>query len=304
MIRKGAFWKIGRFIYGSLLLKRTIPLIASFKLTYRCNLSCLACPFHLRAHEAGANMDKETALSCLDSLAGRGCPIVVFEGGEPLLWKDRDFGFSDLAQYARKRFACVAVTTNGTYPLDVPADIVWVSIDGTRKTHNLLRSGSFDQVMENLGATGHKKVFAHLTLNRLNKDDIPGIIPVLSAIPAIKGITVQLFYPYHQGEQPLSLTKEERCDALRQILSLKSSGYPVMNSSWSLKAMMGNTWPCRADLLANVNPDGAVSTGCYVKSRGKIDCSQCGFTPVAEASGACRLIPGSIMAGFRIFLSA
>ncbi|MCX5856289.1 MAG: hypothetical protein NTZ24_17245, partial [Deltaproteobacteria bacterium] len=26
-----------------------VPLFASFKLTYRCNLSCVACPFHMRA---------------------------------------------------------------------------------------------------------------------------------------------------------------------------------------------------------------------------------------------------------------
>jgi MoaA/NifB/PqqE/SkfB family radical SAM enzyme len=248
-------------------------------------------------------MDKNTAESCLDKLADRGCPIVVFEGGEPLLWKEKESSFSDLARYARKRFACVAVTTNGTYPLDVPADIIWVSIDGTREIHNQLRSWSFDQVMDNLNHTDHKKVFAHLTLNSLNHKDTPELIRMLTDIPAIKGITVQLFYPYNQGEEPLALTRQERIDALREILVLKSSGYPVMNSSWGLKAMMENAWTCRADLLANVNPDGTFSTGCYVKSRGRIDCSQCGFTPVAEASGASLLIPGSIMAGFRIFLS-
>jgi len=304
MIPLESFWRLCRFFYGSFIRHREIPLIASFKLTYRCNLSCQACPFHLRAGEASAHMNKEIALSCLDSLAGRGCPIVVFEGGEPLLWQDGDFGFSDLARYARERFACVAVTTNGTYPLDVPTDIVWISIDGTRETHNRLRSESFDLIMENLGNTSHKKVFAHLTLNRLNRKDIPDLIRILAAIPAIKGITVQLFYPYNQGEHSLALSGEERCDALHQILSLKHSGYPVMNSTWSLRAMMKNTWPCRSDLLANVNPDGTISTGCYVQGRGKIDCSQCGFTPVAEASGAYRLIPGSIMAGFRIFFSA
>ncbi len=67
--------------------------------------------------------------------------------------------------------------------------------------------------------------------------------------------------------------------------------------------MIDNSWSCREKLLANVNPDGRVVLGCYVKDRGEVVCSQCGFTPVAEASGAYSLIPGPLMAGLRIFLS-
>jgi len=67
--------------------------------------------------------------------------------------------------------------------------------------------------------------------------------------------------------------------------------------------MIRNDWHCRDWLLANVDPDGSMHTGCYVKNRGEIDCSECGFTPVAEASGAFDLRPGSILAGWRLFLS-
>jgi ethanolamine utilization microcompartment shell protein EutS len=66
--------------------------------------------------------------------------------------------------------------------------------------------------------------------------------------------------------------------------------------------MIDNSWQCRERLLANVIPDGRVTLGCYVKDRGEIVCSQCGFTPVAEASGAYSLLPGPLMAGLRIFL--
>jgi len=248
-------------------------------------------------------MDMDTACDCLDRLADMGCPIVVFEGGEPLLWSDNYFRFSDLVLSARKKFACVAATTNGTLPLDVPTDIIWVSVDGTRDIHNHLRNGSYDLVMENMKTAKHKRIYVHITLNRLNRKDLPDMVRTVSAIPTVKGITVQLFYPYGQGEEPLALEQEDRSQTLRSVLELKNSGFPILNSAWSLNAMADNSWKCRENLLANVNPDGSISKGCYVKNRGVVECGQCGFTPVAEASGAYSLVPESILAGMRIFLS-
>ena len=70
----------------------------------------------------------------------------------------------------------------------------------------------------------------------------------------------------------------------------------------SLRAMIRNDWTCREDLLINVDPDGLITQGCYVKGRGKVDCRSCGFTPVAEASAALALHPGSILAGWRAYL--
>ena len=88
-------------------------------------------------------MGWRAATAALDALHRAGCRIVVFEGGEPLLWRDGARSFADLARCARERFLCTAATTNGTLPLDVPVDVLWVSLDGTRETHNRLRSGSW-----------------------------------------------------------------------------------------------------------------------------------------------------------------
>ena len=65
--------------------------------------------------------------------------------------------------------------------------------------------------------------------------------------------------------------------------------------------MIENSWRCHDDILINVDPNGEIVQGCYVKNRGDVRCSECGFTPVAEASGAIDLLPGSILAGWRIF---
>jgi Fe-coproporphyrin III synthase len=298
----GKYASILRFFFRTRMLGHDCPLIASFKLTYRCNLACLACPFHLLSGGAGTHMDWDTACSTLDTLSEMGCPIVVFEGGEPLLWSDGNHTFNDLVNYAREQFPCVAATTNGTLDLDCTTDILWVSVDGLRDTHNHLRSNSYDRVIENVKAANHPKLFIHITLNSINFRECADIVRAVSSISTVKGITIQLFYPYGQGEEPLALTGEERKFVLGNVLSLKKKGYPILNSAWGLKTMIDNSWTCRERLLANVSPDGRMALGCYVKDRGEVVCSQCGFTPVAEASGAYSLLPGPLMAGIRIFL--
>ena len=284
------------------ILGREIPLLASFKITYRCNLTCRACPFHLRSDDEKAPMSWDTAIGALESLRRLGTRMVVFEGGEPLLWRDGSYRLHDLVLYARQHFLRVAVTTNGTLPLDVPSHTIWVSMDGLKETHDELRSNSFDLICSNIKKTKHPRVFIHCTLNRHNWHDVDFLAKWVHTMPKLKGMTVQFFYPYDQGEDDLSLSLEERRAAIEKILELKKSGLPILNSVSRLRAMVDNSWFCHDDILINVDPDGTITKGCYVKSRGEINCDSCGFTPVAEASGALDFIPGSLYAGWRLFL--
>lgn len=284
------------------LLRHDLPLLASFKLTYRCNLHCAPCPYHRREDARDANISWDAATAALDSLHRDGCRIVVFEGGEPLLWRDGSRTFGDLARYARNRFLCTAATTNGTLPLDAPVDVLWVSLDGTKETHDRLRSGSFDRVWDNLATSPHRKLLAHFTMNRENWRDLELMLEELKKRPAVRGVTVQLFYPYGQGEGDLAIGPAEREEAIRSVIRLKERGYPIINSKAGLEKMIANGWLCRDRLLVNVDPDGSITRGCYVRSRGEVRCSDCGFTPVAELSGAFGLSPGSILAGWNAFV--
>jgi len=284
------------------ILNRNIPLLASFKVTYRCNLACRACPFHLRSGNGKDQMTWNTAIEALKTLRRLGTRMLVFEGGEPLLWRDGSHRFHELVLYAKKYFLRVAVTTNGTLPLDVPCHTLWVSLDGLKETHDQLRSDSFDRVWSNIKATKHPRVFIHCTLNRRNWRDVEHLAKLVRETATLKGMTIQFFYPYNQGEEDLALSVEERRAAVEKILELKKSGFPILNSAARLIAMIDNRWPCHDDILINVDPNGTITKGCYVKSRGDINCDTCGFTPVAEASGALDLIPGSLYAGWRLFL--
>lgn len=288
-------------------LQRTIgrcpvPLMASFKVTYRCNLACRGCPFHHLQTQPRSSMNTSTALKAMDTLRRLGTRIVVFEGGEPLLWRDGSFRIHALVREARRRFLRVAVTTNGTLPLDVPAHTIWVSVDGLKETHDELRSGSFDRVAANLERAKHRNIYIHCTVNRRNIQDLGGLAEWCRGLPAVRGMTFQFFYPYNRGEDDLSLSLRQRREAVDKLLELKKKGFPVMNSPGRLRAMVLNDWRCHDDLLINIDPDGTVTRGCYVKNRGEINCADCGFTPVAEASGALDLLPGSLYAGWRLFL--
>jgi len=286
------------------LLRRKIPLLASFKVTYRCNLRCEGCPYHRRASEPGSHLSWQQALEALAKLQLLGCRFVIFEGGEPLLWREAGHNFSDLAEKALSKFRKIGVTTNGSLPLDVPTDLLWVSLDGTREQHNRRRDGSFDQALHNIRISKHRCIYIHYTVNRENIDDITVLARTLASEPNIRGITFQFFYPYHQGELDLALSPAERERAVRTILDLKRSGkLPVLNSSGTLKSMITNTWRCRSWMLVNVDPDGSLWTGCYLQQRGEIRCQHCGFTPVAEASRALALHPGALYAGRRIFFN-
>ena len=293
---------LSRFFVERKFLGHRIPLLASFKITYRCNLACRACPFHLRTGVENGHMSWDEAIRALESLHRLGTRVVVFEGGEPLLWRDGPYRFHDLVSYARRRFLRVAVTTNGTLPLDVPAHTIWVSLDGMKEAHDALRGDSFDRVYNSLKTTRHPRVFIHCTLNRKNWQDVEPLAKWVRGIPGIKGMTVQFFYPYNQGEDNLALSPNERRTAIEKLLDLKKQGYSILNSAGRLRAMKDNRWRCHDDVLVNVDPDGTITKGCYVKNRGGINCDACGFTPVAEASGALDFLPESLYAGWCLFL--
>ena len=284
------------YIFRNYLLKRGKPLLASYKLTYRCNLSCRQCPFYTMQNE---ETTYEEACRIIDRLYDRGNRLLMFEGGEPMLWRDRDYRVHDLVDYAHRRFFSVGMTTNGTQPLDVATDVLWVSVDGLRETHNALRGASvFDRIMANVRASRHSRLYAHVTINSVNADELPELIVFLNGL--FHGITVQFYYPYDHKDD-LFLDFERREKLLDVIIAQKRSGMRIPNSTAALKALKRNTWVCRDDLVDNANPDGSMQQGCYLKGRADIDCSKCGFSPHTEISLACRGNPRAILAGMRIF---
>ena len=227
-----------------------------------------------------------------------GIRILILEGGEPFLWKDEEYSIHDVVAFAKSLFFSVGMTTNGTFPLTIKTHTVWVSIDGLKETHNRIRGNCFDTVMENIQKSSHPNIYANITINQMNHQEIPELVKYLTG--KIKGITIQFHYPYEQ-EDTLTPSFEQRKEVLHNLISLKKEGYPIADSYLCLESLKDNSWKCQDWMLANVEPDGSINLGCYVKGRGDIQCKLCGFAAHAEISLAYNWHIESILTGKTIF---
>jgi MoaA/NifB/PqqE/SkfB family radical SAM enzyme len=276
---------------------KTTPALAGYKITHRCNLRCAHCPYWSRK---GEESDFARATETLRRLKDLGVRILIFEGGEPLLWRDGKKTIGHLVEYARGLFRSVCLTTNGlTSWSDLPIERVWVSLDGPRELHDRIRGpGVYDKVMRNIEAAG-TGVFLSTTVNTLNIESIPGMLAALP--PAVHGITVQFHYPYGGLPDPLYVDGRRRAAFLETLADLKRNGARVANSFACLKDMRRVRWTCHDGFLANAEPDGKITVGCYLKNRAESMCERCGFSAHNELSLAFDGKVESIITGLRIF---
>jgi MoaA/NifB/PqqE/SkfB family radical SAM enzyme len=292
----GAIFVFASHFLGARLLGRRQPLLVGFKVTHRCNCRCVGCPFWRR--EEG-DIPFDLALDVMDRLQAAGAKLVIMEGGEPFLWQDDGRRLDDLVREAQRRFVRVGITTNGSRPLESRADILWVSIDGFQETHDALRgAGTFDRAIANIEASSHPRLYANVTINRQNADEIPDLVRFLS--DRVAGVTIQFYYPY-QGTEDLWLERERRHWVLDQLISLKREGLPVLDSVAALRHLKDNTWRCHPWLVGNVDPDGELTQGCYLLNRAEVACQKCGFAAHVELSLAYDFHPGAIRAGWQVF---
>jgi MoaA/NifB/PqqE/SkfB family radical SAM enzyme len=277
---------------------RITPVLAGYKVTHKCNLKCLHCPYWKRS---GNEQSFGGALSTLQRLRSMGAKILIIEGGEPLLWRDGEKTISDLVQQARKLFPSVCTTTNGAIPWQhIPFDRVWISLDGPPAVHDSIRGkGTFHKVWKNLEQSDRDKTLVSTTINQINLSSIPELLTMLRGL--IAGVTIQFHYPYSGLPDPLFVQWSDRREILDELIRLKRLGYPVANSVASLRELKLERWTCEEGLLANAEPDGTIHHGCYLKNRGIAECSFCGFAAHNEMSLAFKMKWQSVRTGMKIF---
>ncbi len=291
-------------VYFLKYLFKKAPLLAGYKITYKCNLKCKHCPFW----EKKKTEDKENIVNhVLKKLKNSGAEIIIFEGGEPTIWKDNNYTFKDILKKAKKYFLSVNFTTNGLNGFFYPADTIWVSIDGMQYCHDKIRGqGTFKKIMKNIKTfrqyskvlTNRPKLYANICINSENYHEIPALICYLKN--KVDGITIQFYYPYN-NDFSLFLPVDKRIFILNKLIELKKSGFPISDSTSTLKALKRNTWKCRPQGLINAEPNGTINQGCYVKNRGEINCKYCGFAAHVELSKALGLKVSSIFTGLKVF---
>jgi Fe-coproporphyrin III synthase len=280
------------------------PLLCSFKITGRCNLKCAHCPFWRDSSINSLNsLSFEKAVQILDNIYSEGVRIVIFEGGEPLLWRDEKSAkdINDVIEYSKRLFFFTGVTTNGTIDIErLNPDVFFISIDGMQKTHDRLRGKSFTRIMENIEKNHpQKKIVANICISSENVNEIEELVKFLSN--KVHGITIQFFYPY-ESVGDLRLGYEEKKNLLKNLINLKSQGIKLLNSISCMKMMVNNTWKCDDFLVASVEKDGMISRGCYLKNKTvKVSCDDCGFSVHCEISLAYRFNPDAIKTAVKIF---
>jgi Fe-coproporphyrin III synthase len=280
------------------------PLLCSFKITGNCNLKCVHCPFWRDNPLNSSNpLNFENVVQTLDNLYSEGVRIVIFEGGEPLLWKDEKSAkdINDVIEYSKKLFFSTGVTTNGTMDIErLNPDVFFISIDGMQETHDRLRGKSFARIIENIkNNRPQKKIIANICISSENANEIVELIKFLNN--KVHGITIQFFYPY-ESVGDLKLGYEEKKDMLKSLINLKKQGIKLLNSISCMKMMVNNTWKCDDFLVVSVEKDGMVSRGCYLKNKTvKVSCDDCGFSVHCEISLAYRFNPDAIKTAAGIF---
>jgi MoaA/NifB/PqqE/SkfB family radical SAM enzyme len=272
------------------------PVLAGFKITHKCNLNCQHCPFWKKPERTTLSFQKVGSI--LQSLRESGIRIIIFEGGEPFLWKDGRYTIHDVVREAKKYFFSVGLVTNGTFPLDIPTDVLWVSIDGLHDTNSRIRGSLYKNILQHIENSRHANLLVNITINDLNHKEIPALVKYFTG--KVRGFTIQFYYPY-DGDHTLCLSAKDRSAVLQELLNLKQEGYSILDSAGCLKALQNNSWRCEDWMIANAEPDGQINMGCYVKNRAEVNCSLCGFAAHAEISQAFQLKLAPLLAGIKIF---
>ena len=254
------------------------------------------CPFWKRKTDS---LSFAQAISALKTLYQWGVRILIVEGGEPFLWRDGERGIKDIVREAKRLFFSVGVTTNGTFPMELDSDILWVSIDGLKETHDRIRGQTFEKIIAHIQTSSHPRIYAHITINSLNWKEVPDLVVFLSS--KVKGITIQFHYPYDDIGEKLFLPLDRRREVLDNLIQLKRRGLPLVDSYACLEALKDNRWKCHPWMIASVDPSGRTIHGCYVKDRGIISCERCGFAAHTEISLAYSGVVESFLVGNKIF---
>lgn len=258
-----------------------IPLNSSIILTDKCNLHCKHC---VVAHLGYNDQDFFMVQADIKKLYLAGSRVLVITGGEPFLWRDKNFFMEDVVQYAKTLgFFRVVICTNGTFPLASKADYLWVSLDGFPKEHNLMRGAIYSRVVHNIVTSPHKRIYINFTVSRVNADDFEKAAERMFKLKNVRGILFHLFTPYLGSEKSLTLPAAERGEVIRKIYNIKKRHpWKVFNTFDGIKALSDDRWPRRVWGSLTINQGEMVPCCCRKGIYDGAVCKNCGCTPAVE----------------------
>lgn len=255
----------------------TSPIVASIKVTQRCNLRCAHCTW---VNKVARDLPLDRWKDVIDTIHKRGCFVVYIEGGEPTLRDDLE----EIVRYIKKKGMVCVLFTNGTgkFP-DSDLDAVWISIDGTEDSHDNIRGeGAYRKIMDTLKQYPRENTFSMTTLSKVNAGEIDRICKELSST-SLKGLIFNFMYPYKDVKQ-LALSTEERIACARRLLELKQKYPKIVSSDSYLKAVGQPDKLCYPWILLLATADGEITQGCTVEPMEERNCEVCDMMCGLEAT--------------------
>src|SRR4030042_726277 len=261
---------LGLRIYRGLLSNMfgvRVPLFCGHKLTYNCNLRCKMCPFWKRSTK-DSSIEREKAI--LRRIYDSGACGIAFEGGEALFRK----GLVEILAFSRSLPLHTSLVTNGTLlesRIDEIASyingVVYVSLDGLEKTHDMIRgvSGCFRKAVRGIMASREKvSVTINTTIMAENIHEIEDLVKLANELDTRISVAVAHEYCNAKASAPAS---HEIREIAGNLAEMKKNGYPLVNSTSYLKVIAKEkNWTCKPWALVNVSPEGHLVLPCYVRN--------------------------------------
>ena len=270
--------RLAAFSLKTILFKRKDPILGTIIVTDKCNLHCRHCSVNnitAIIHPYG-QIRKE-----MQRLYDMGIRILFFCGGETLLWKDGDRTLRDLVTEAKAMgFLIVNIVTNGTHPIDLPeADLILLSLDGDKKSHNEIRGDTYDRIMENVRNATADNICFYMAINQINKDHIRDVCRTAMDEKNVRAVSFNFHTPYPDTKD-LALSREEKAKCCAVIEQMMKEGAPVFNLKNAFPYIIENTFPTPCHQCVVIE-NGRLSTcGRCIDVPGL--CEKCGYFFVAE----------------------
>jgi MoaA/NifB/PqqE/SkfB family radical SAM enzyme len=282
------------YLFNTKVLGKDKPFVGALVINEKCNLKCNHCQVSNRPLQ---DLTYEDTMAGLKTFYDMGIRSLAIGGGEPFLWEDGGRKIEDIVKLSREMgFKLIVIYTNGTFPLKISADAIFVSLDGLKDTNDNLRGVSYDKIIQNIRNSKHSNLWINFTINNKNFNEIESFCKEIENIKNIKGVMFYFHTPYY-GIDELFLNLENRKKIIEKIIDLKKSGFKILNSYACLRAVYNNDWQRPAKM-------------CYVYANNKLfqccrsigneeACDNCGYLSYAEIIHASKLRPSSIKTALR-----
>jgi len=181
---------ISQKLLKAVVLKKKVPIVIGWNITYRCNLRCQYCGYpSIKVDEMKTN----DIFQLIDEMTHLGTKIIVFSGGEPLLRDD----LGEIIAYCRKKGIYVAVNSNGTLIKQKTEKIrmaneIQLSLDGPEDVNDVTRGkGVYGKVLEAIEVCQHENIRVNITtvLSKYNISSVEHLLEIAKKYNV--GITFQ-----------------------------------------------------------------------------------------------------------------